>query len=235
MGKISVEGELIRMSTGILGLDEMLEGGVPFPSTLLVAGGAGTGKTTFALQFLFEGAKRGEQSIYFTTLSETPQWLLRFTSRFNFINKKYLGNEVKYVDLGRVLAWEKTPQPIEGIINAIEKEVSATMPQRIVIDPISVIKDRVGTEYRPFIFELCSRLKNWQAVTILTGEVMPKELYPMELGYTVDGIILLSNVEEEGRRSRYLEILKMRGTEHLTGRHSFSISKDGIAIVPGLK
>ncbi len=235
MKKISIEGELVRMRTGISGLDEMLEGGVPFPSTLLVAGGAGTGKTTFALQFLFEGAKRGEQGIYFTTLSETPQWLLRFTSRFKFINKKYLGKEVKYVDLGRVLAWEKTPQPIQGIINAIEKEVSATMPQRIVIDPISVIKDRVGIEYRPFVFELCSRLKNWQSVAILTGEVMPEELYPIELAYTVDGIILLSNIEEEGRRSRYLEVLKMRGTEHLTGRHSFSISKNGVTVMPGLK
>ncbi|MEW6069286.1 MAG: ATPase domain-containing protein [Candidatus Thermoplasmatota archaeon] len=232
MEKIAVEGELVRIATGIYGLDEMIEGGLPFPSTILVAGGAGTGKTTFALQFLFEGARRKEQCIYFTTLSETPQWLLRFTSRFKFIDKKYLGKEIKYVDLGRVLAWEKSSQ---AIISAIEKEILATTPQRIVIDPITVVKDRLGTDYRPFVFELCARLKNWQASTILTGEVMPEELYPIELAYTVDGIVLLTNVEEEGRRVRYLEILKMRGTEHLTGKYQFSISKDGITVVPGLK
>ncbi|MDI6708631.1 MAG: ATPase domain-containing protein [Candidatus Thermoplasmatota archaeon] len=232
MKEIPKEGELIRMSTGIQGLDEMLEGGAPFPSTLLVAGGAGTGKTTFGLQFLFEGAKRGEQGVYFTTLSETPQWLLRFTSRFKFIDRKYLGKEIRYVDLGKVLTWEKTSQ---SIIGAIEKEMSAIMPQRVVIDPITVVKDRLGNEYRPFVFELCARLKNWQSLTILTGEVMPEELYPLELAYTVDGIILLTNIEEEGRRVRYLEILKMRGTEHLTGKYQFSISKNGITVIPGLK
>lgn len=232
MEKIAIEGELVRISTGVRGLNEMIEGGLPFPSTLLVAGGAGTGKTTFALQFLFEGAKRGEQGIYFTTLSETPQWLLRFTSRFKFIDRKYLGKEIKYVDLGKVLAWEKSPQTI---ISAIEKEILAAMPQRIVIDPITVVKSRLGSEYRPFVFELCARLKNWQATTILTGEIMPKEFYPIELAYTVDGIVLLTNIEEEGRRVRYLEILKMRGTEHLTGRYQLSISKDGISVIPGLK
>jgi len=65
--------KISRMETGIPSLDEMMEGGFPFPSTILVAGAAGTGKTTFALQFLAQGAKQGEQGLFFTTLSEPTQ------------------------------------------------------------------------------------------------------------------------------------------------------------------
>ena len=53
--------DLIRLTSGIPGLDDMIEGGFPFPSVILVAGPAGTGKTTFALKYLCEGAKKGEQ------------------------------------------------------------------------------------------------------------------------------------------------------------------------------
>ncbi|MBU1913849.1 MAG: KaiA-binding protein, partial [Candidatus Thermoplasmatota archaeon] len=58
-----------RIESGIPGLDEMIEGGFPFPSVILVAGGAGSGKTTFAQKFLFAGADKGEQGLFFSTLS----------------------------------------------------------------------------------------------------------------------------------------------------------------------
>ena len=62
-----------RMESGIKGLDPLIEGGFPFPSVVLVAGPAGTGKTTFAQKFLFSGADKGEKGLYLTTLSEPPQ------------------------------------------------------------------------------------------------------------------------------------------------------------------
>ena len=86
---------LRRIPTGIRGLDEMIEGGFPFPSVVLVAGSAGTGKTTFSMKFLMEGANKGEQGLFFTTLSEPTQWMLRYASQFEFIKKDYFGNEIK--------------------------------------------------------------------------------------------------------------------------------------------
>ena len=222
--------DFVRIETGIPGLDDMLEGGFPFPSTILVAGNPGTGKTTFALQFLFEGAKRGEQGLYFTTFSEPTQWMLRFTSRYSFVNKDYLGNEIKYLDLSATI--KKQPHKL---LDFIEDKIAEIMPQRIVIDPITVVDHLLNINYREFLYDLSASLKNWQAVTVLTGESKHTEEYPLDIAYTADGVILLYNIEYEDGRRKYLEVLKMRGSEHTTGKHAVDLSKDGFSIQAGLR
>lgn len=220
--------EFDRISTGIKGLDEMVSGGFPFPSVALVAGGAGTGKTTFAMSFLTEGAKKGEQGLFFTTLSEPTQWMLRYASQFDFIDKDYFGNEIKYQDIGLLLQKEG----YEELLDFIDDKIAEVMPQRIVIDPITVVGTFFEDEYRSFLFELTNLLKNWQAVSVLTGEVSPGESYPKEITYAVDSVVLLSMIEEEGSRRKYLEVLKMRGTDHTTGRQPISITtEDGIVVL----
>ncbi len=220
--------EFERISTGIKGLDEMIEGGFPFPSVTLVAGGAGTGKTTFGLKFLTEGAKKGEQGLFFTTLSEPTQWMLRYTSQFDFINQDYFGDEIKYQDIGLIVQNEG----YEELLDFIDDKIAEVMPQRIVIDPITVIGTFLDEDYRSFLFELTNLLKNWQAVTVLTGEVSPGETYPEDVTYAVDTVILLSMLEEEGSRRKYLEVLKMRGTDHTTGKQPISITtEDGIVVL----
>lgn len=224
---------LARIKSGIPGLDAMMEGGFPFPSTVLVAGSAGTGKTTFALQFLTEGAKTGEQGLFFTTLSEPTQWMLRFTSGFEFINKDFFGKEIQYVELGTLLRDERNP---EKILDFIEDQITEVMPQRIVIDPVTVIGQLLSDEYRSFLYDLTTRLKNWQATTLLTGEVLPDEAYPVEVSYIVDSVLVLSyEVAPEGGRRKYLELLKMRGTNHMTGKHLVDIAPGGFSVQPGLR
>lgn len=220
--------ELTRIPSGIPGLDEMIEGGFPFPSVILVSGGAGTGKTTFALKYLCDGARRGEAGLYFTTLSEPTQWMLRYASQFEFLDPDYFGKEIVYEDLGHQLM---NPDS-EELISKIEDKISEVLPQRIVIDPITVVGGLLRENYRAFLFELTNRLKNWNATSILTGEVRPGELYPPEISYAVDGIILLMFSEEGGVRRKYLEVLKMRGTNHVTGRQSIDITRtDGLVVL----
>ena len=222
-----------RINTGINGLDEMCQGGFAFPSTVLVAGSAGTGKTTFALQFLSAGAKKGEQGLFFTTLSEPTQWMLRFVSNFSFIDKETFGKQIKYVDLGAMIREVRDP---DKLLKYIEEQITDCMPQRIVIDPVSVIGELIKADYRTFLFDLTTRLKNWQAVSVLTGEVLPSEPYPVEISYIVDTVIIMSyGLSPEGSRRKYLEILKMRGTQHITGQHLMDLSKDGITVTVGLK
>jgi circadian clock protein KaiC len=224
---------LERVKSGINGLDEMMQGGLPFPSTVLVAGSAGSGKTTFALQFLAQGVKDGEQGIFFTTLSEPTQWMLRFVTHFSFLDKDSFGRQIKYVDLGPFLRKERDP---DKLLTFIDDQISEHMPQRIVIDPISVIGGLIKTDYRMFLYDLSTHLKNWRAISILTGEVLPQEPYPVEISYIVDCVILLSlGLTSEGSRRKYLEILKMRGTRHTTGQHLMDVSEDGITVTVGLK
>jgi circadian clock protein KaiC len=220
--------DLLRIPTGIPGLDEMIETGFPFPSVVLVSGTAGTGKTTFALRFLCEGAGRGDQGLYFTTLSEPTHWMLRFSSQFDFMRPEYFDDHIVYEDLGAHL---RNGDP-DGLLEVIESRIAEVVPQRIVIDPITVVGDMFRDGYRQFLFDLTNRLKNWNATTVLTGEVRPGEVYPPEVSYAVDGIVLLHLMEENGARRKYLEVLKMRGTNHLTGRHSIDISRqEGIVVL----
>jgi len=219
---------LVRLTSGINGLDEMIEGGFPFPSVILVTGSAGTGKTTFAQKFLFSGAKMGQIGLYFTTLSEPTQWMLRYSSKFSFINPSLFGKEIIYHDLGGMIRDTK-PQEL---LSAIDDKIAEVMPQRVVIDPITVVGQMLRKGYRTFLFDLVNRLKNWQATTILTGEVKPGEMYPSEVAYAVDGVILLMMSEESDARRKYIEVLKMRGTDHLTGKQSIDITTDeGIVIL----
>jgi len=227
------QDHLTRIKTGIPGLDEMIEGGWPFPSTVLVAGSAGTGKTTFGLQFLTQGALEGEQGLFFTTLSEPTQWMLRFTSGFTFLNKEHFGREIQYVELGTLLRDERNP---DRILDFIEEQITEIMPQRIVIDPVTVIGELIQEDYRSFLYDLTTRLKNWQSTTMLTGEVLPGQAYPVEVSYIVDSVVVLSyDVSAEGSRRKYLEILKMRGTNHMTGKHLVNLSVDGFGVQAGLR
>ncbi len=217
----------MRIPSGIRGLDDMIEGGFPFPSVVLVAGGAGTGKTTFSLQFLFEGASRGEQSLFFTTLSEPTQWMLRYSSSFAFVKKEHFNDLVKYVDLGPYMQGS-----VDDLLSYIQENIAEVMPQRIVIDPVTVIGSLVKDDYRRFLFELTNMLKNWQAVSVLTGEVKAGEDYPVEVSYAADSVILLSLKKEGNARRKYLEVLKMRGTDHRTGSYPVSITReDGFVVL----
>ncbi|MDH7508677.1 MAG: ATPase domain-containing protein [Methanomassiliicoccales archaeon] len=219
---------LVRIPTGIPGLDEMIEGGFPFPSVILVSGTAGTGKTTFGLKFLCKGAELGERGLYITTLSEPTQWMLRFASQFDFVRPEYFGEEIIYMDLGSTLRKMDGDQ----ILDTIENKIAEFIPQRIVIDPVTVVGSMIKSDYRTFLFDMTNMLKNWSVTTVVTGEVNPNELYPAEIAYAVDGIILLMLSEEAGTRRKYLEVLKMRGTNHLTGRQSIDITRsDGIVVL----
>ncbi|MBM4237249.1 MAG: hypothetical protein FJ151_02050 [Euryarchaeota archaeon] len=154
--------------------------------------------------------------------------MLRFASQLNFMKQEYFGNEIVYMDLGAMLR----DMDANTLLDAIEEKIAEVVPQRIVIDPITVVGGMLKGDYRAFLFDMANRLKNWNSTTIVTGEVGIGELYPPEIAYAVDGIILLMFSEEAGTRRKYLEVLKMRGTNHLTGKQSIDITRaNGIVVL----
>jgi len=219
--------QISRLPSGIKGLDSLIEGGFPIPSIILVSGSAGSGKTTFAFQFLMEGAKRGEKGIYISTLSESWDWMLRFMSTFQFFDARYVEDgTIIYIDLGSELAELDEMK----ILNKIRDVIAYHTPQRMVIDPINVVNNYVKN-YRQFMFELVTMLKEWSTVTLLTGEVGEGEKYPVDVGYTADGIISLIMRSEGDIIKRYVQILKMRGTAHSLSNHPLEITGEGIEVL----
>ncbi len=222
-----------QVATGVNGLDKILDGGFLRPSIVLIAGSAGTGKTTFVMQSLFNSAKNEEVCMYITALSEPIAMINNFMSRFSFYNISMLGKgNVKYVPIDIDIIHEGQ----DAIIKEMEKNIESIKPDRIVIDPVNVFTLEQGEESsRRFYYDFFTRMKGWNSLVLLTGEFTPDALVKSTLGYLVDGIIHISYEPFYERNIRYLDVIKMRGQDFQGGKHSCKITKDGFVVFPRLQ
>ena len=225
---------ITRAPTGIPGLDELIEGGFPVPSTILVAGEPGTGKTTFGVQSLFHIAREGGVGIYLAAISEPPWVVQSFLSNFGFYDADLVDSQkVVFADVGSSLVYEP-----ENLMERLQHIVETYSPTRLVIDPITPVREileRKGINDREFMHNLFAYLKTLSCTTIITAE-QNYETIPSSLeGYMVDGVIVMSYPEEEGIRRKYIEVLKFRGTDHVTGRQLLDITRDGLSVQAGLR
>ncbi len=216
-----------RTSTGIPNLDSLISGGFPFPAVILVQGQAGSGKSTFALQFIMEGARKGERGLYITTMSEKFNWMIRFMSNFSFFNSKYFESElVIYENLGKEVGEVEETK----ILRKINELIANYTPKRIVIDPINPLTKYIH-DSRSFLFELVTSLKEWDCIAVLTGEVDGEDKDYSVVEYMADGIINLIMRNEGDVAKRYIHIKKMRGTEHSLSLHPLQITSTGIEVL----
>ena len=221
-----------QVATGVNGLDTVLEGGFLRPSIVLIAGTAGTGKTTFVMQSLFNAAKNEELCMYITALSEPIAMINNFMSRFSFYNISLMGKgNVKYVPIDIEIIHKGR----EAIIKEMERNIESIKPDRIVIDPVNVFAYGLDEgSQRQFYYDFFASIKGWNSLVLLTGEFNEDELIKSTLGYLVDGIIYISNEPFYGQNIRYLNVLKMRGQDFYGGKHSCKITKDGFVVYPRL-
>jgi len=220
-----------RLGSGIPGLDEMLQGGFPIPSTILLGGEPGTGKTTLAVQSLFHGVGQKETGLYITAVSE-PGWVIqKFLSQYDFYSQKLIESELlQFLDIGKI-------KDEKGILSKLVNNVKRLQPNRIVVDSINPIRSKLGDSegYRELMYDLLSSLKGYGCVTMLICEASYSDLSKLSEAYLSDGIIILSYREIESSRKKYLEVLKMRGTDHTTGMRSLNISQKGLSVYPELR
>ena len=224
-----------RVSTGISGLDKMLKGGIPNMQSVLIAGGPGTGKTSVAMQFLYQGAKIGEKGL-FISLEEKPERILdncaaAFPGWEGF--RDYV--KKKAINIVKIDKWT-----YEQFIDTITTYVSQFKTKRCVIDSLSVMElyfDKPH-DYRKRLFDMMMFLSEVECTTLLTHEVpsgeSAKMKYPIAQ-YVSDGVIALYKLEKQEKRVRALEIIKMRGTEHSTDLVPMAITSNGVKVYEGEK
>ncbi|WP_158408569.1 ATPase domain-containing protein [Desulfosporosinus fructosivorans] len=221
-----------KVSTGILELDQILDGGLPKSSTILLVGRPGTGKTILAHQMMFQNAEDENNVLYLTTLAEPQIKIMKFQQEFSFYDTDKVQKSVIYKDLGSVLRNQGSIQAMK-LIDSFLKEYQ---PKMIFIDTIKAFADIIpdSIEFREFILELSVRLTTWGCTTILLGEYSEQDIESRPESAIADGIIYLYGTEEKRQQKRYLRVLKMRGTKHFNGEAVFKISNDGISVFPRL-
>jgi circadian clock protein KaiC len=220
-----------QVSTGVKGLDEILGGGYPFPSVVLVAGEPGTGKTTLALQSLFNGAKKGEKGIYITGISEPVDQIQAMMANFSFYDSDIVKSGlVKFLDIGEVMFTDGPSTALDLVTNIVLKEDV----KRMVIDPITPISYAFTDpkRYRKFLHDFFVTLKSLEVLTILVAEFSP-ELITQPESFMVDGVIFmyLQNIENPLVFKPSIQIRKMRGIEHTKDILRLGFTKDGLRIL----
>lgn len=215
-----------RISTGIPGLDNLLQGGFLKGSTVLISGTAGAGKTIFCSQFIWEGLKRGENCL-FITLEETPEDIIGDVAVFGWDFKKY-------IEEGKLIIEFADPFELTDIITPLMEKIKKNNISRVALDSTSVLGlyfER-ASEIRKQLYKLVRALKKTGVTALLTAEIPEGSRHISRFAveeFVVDGVIVLHAIGEGMYRS--LQIKKMRRTNHSHDIHSMKITENGIVIV----
>lgn len=223
-----------RIPTGVEKLDEILQGGFPEGSTILIAGGPGTGKTILAAQFIYLGAAKYREKGVFVTFEEGAESfknnMLTLGWNFDNLQKK---QQVEILDLLSLKETDKAEAALDEIIETVR----VMGAKRLVIDSITALTVvfRSMAEVRTLISILQKVLRRLGCTTILTAEI-PWGSGRLGTGveeFLSDGIIMLEMVSRENFLRRRLIVLKMRATDLNLRYYQYNISKNiGIELLP---
>lgn len=224
-----------RTKTGIPGLDELINGGIPKGSNVLLSGGPGTGKTIFATQYLYNGALQYGEAGLFVTLEGNVRDIAWNMESFQW-DIKSLQDQGMFTIYKLGMEFIKDKQTLETKLdeqlNEIAKEVQEINAKRLVIDSTTVFGAYLDPSLlRTTLFKLCDKLKTFGCTTILTSETQANKYVFSAFGveeFVVDGVIALYFSPP----NRSLFVRKMRGTTHDKNIHPLEIGQKGIAVNP---
>ncbi|HEY9645576.1 MAG TPA: circadian clock protein KaiC [Chroococcidiopsis sp.] len=229
-----------KIRTLIEGFDDVSHGGLPVGRTTIVSGTSGTGKTLFAVQFLYNGITHFDEAGVFVTFEESPADIIKNAQSFGW-------DLQKLIDEGKLFILDASPDPegqevigsfdLSALIERIQYAIHKYRAKRVSIDSVTAVFQQYDAApvVRREIFRLVARLKLVGATTIMTTERIEEYGQVARFGveeFVSDNVVIVRNVLEGERRRRTIEILKLRGTTHMKGEYPFTITNDGINIFP---
>ncbi len=220
-----------RIKSGIPGLDELIEGGFPEASSILVSGPAGTGKSICCMEFLYNGAKDyGDAGVYIT-MEEGPHNIWWNVQRFKW-DLVSLERENKL----KIYKFEPTQELLdnpEAQVERIIAKAKSTNAKRLVVDSVTAfafwLKDIRQIRYA--IYTLIDELRKLDCTTLLTCETPGGKNAISRFGveeFLTDGVMQLFFSPP----NRAFFVRKMRGTNHSKKIHPLTINDDGLSIDP---
>ena len=229
-----------RLPTGIVGLDYILKGGMPKNRLHLVEGSPGTGKTTLGLQFLLEGARRGEKGLYIT-LSESGEELEAVAeshgwSLDNIIIKDLTQSGDKLTDNSSYTVFHPSEVELDEATRAVLDEVERVNPVRVVFDSLSEMRMLASEplRFRRQILALKQYFLTRNCTVLLLDDRTLKDS-DRQLESIAHGVVVLEYVPVEyGRQRHAIRVVKMRGVSFQSGSHDFNIETGGIVVFPRL-
>ena len=231
-----------KVPSGIAAFDELTMGGLPRGRATLVGGTPGSGKTVFATQFLAHGIEACGENGVFVTFEESPRDIE--------INMRGFGWDLaKWREQGRLAFVDVSPSDDEhlvigefdlsGLLSRVAHAVQSTNAKRVVVDSIAQLFDHFIGEELPLrreLFRVSVALKKMGLAVLMTaerdseyGEISRHRIEE----FVADNVIVMRNVLHDEKRRRTIEVLKLRGSNHIKGEAPFTmVSEQGIVATP---
>ncbi|MFH0861859.1 MAG: ATPase domain-containing protein [Candidatus Altiarchaeota archaeon] len=236
-----------RVSTGVGGLDDLIEGGIPVGFNVLVSGLPGTGKTILGLQFIHEGVKNGEPGIY-VSFEQFREDIIKQAEQFGW-------SDIRNEKLFSLLSIKH--KDIQSFMGYLRDEVAAKKARRLVIDSLSVLsvytnilEDTEQTRLvelsmdlhskvpldayqlrRQTVYHILSKIKSLGVTTLLISEQMGPDGGRDEVSeFVCDGLIYFNKVNVGNDVIRSALVEKMRQTRINAGNHTMDFSAGGIVV-----
>ncbi|MFQ6121018.1 MAG: RAD55 family ATPase [Methanosarcinales archaeon] len=212
-----------RVKTGIIGFDDLIEGGIPKGFTIIVTGPPGTGKTTFSMQFLREGVLNKEKCIFFS-FEEDAEQLINHFLRFRW-------DVVKYADEGWLELYGLSMLTTEEIIEILE----AYKPKRVVFDSINVFSGSEDFRRSSAWRSLIKLIKREKMICLIITEKKHglKLIEYDDYDFMGDGIIFLDKQIENNVEISLISVLKMRATNINSIPRPFRFTINGVELYGG--
>ncbi|MFQ6052127.1 MAG: ATPase domain-containing protein [Candidatus Hydrothermarchaeota archaeon] len=231
-----------KVNTGIKGFDEILGGGLPRESNILIVGGPGTGKTMFCLQYLYKGAYDYNEPGIYISLEEREKDLKRNVESFGWdLDSLINQGKLEIMDVSTTLVDEYEGSDISlrvidigSLINIIFERVKSLKAQRVAIDSIPTLflqYDNLSS-VRNNIFRLCNLLLTIGCTTLLCSQAGIGQIGKFGIEeYIAQGVIVLNLQRSGDKLVRSLYVRKMRGCDHSMYVHPFEITpEEGIVL-----
>ncbi|MFX1449861.1 MAG: ATPase domain-containing protein [Promethearchaeota archaeon] len=228
-----------KLLTGIRGLDEVLEGGIPYGRSLLISGATGTGKTVFLNEFIYRGIKKFMENGVFVTFEENQVDIILNVKGFGWDYESLLEqNKLIFVNLiPKDFVEISQKYDLTPMIERIKFAIKKIGAKRVAIDNLGTIFQRFSNkeQIRWVILQISSELKRLGVTSMISAE---KTMSPNSLSisgvqeYVADGVIDLSIEEGQQKVLRKMNIRKLRGMGYRSGVVSFVINNEGIQVFP---
>lgn len=228
-----IDSDIPRVNIGIDGLDEMIHGGIPDRSLMVTLGSAGTGKTTFGLQFLHHGLKNDE-SVVFIALEESQERIVKTADERGW-------DFSEYVEQDQLAVLDLDPIEMANSLTSIRSELPGLIrdfgASRLVLDSVSLLELMYEDQptRRTQIYNFTSSLKRAGVTTMVTSEASENDPYTSRFGiieYLTDAVFVLRYIRPDDFRETRLaiEIQKIRDANHSREMKPYEITDEGINV-----
>jgi circadian clock protein KaiC len=222
---------MMRVPTGIAGLDEILRGGLLQGGVYIVQGPPGTGKTVLGNEVCFRHAAGGGRAAYVTLLAEMQTRMLQHLRSMAFFNEALIPEALYYISAFHTLE----SAGLKALIDVLRREMKGRAASLLVLDGLVAAQESAQSdrEFKKFINEIQAHAGAYDCTVLL---LTSSSLQTVSAEHTmVDGVIELEDRMFGVRTERGLTVRKFRGSSFLRGRHSFHITGEGIKLFPRIE